>query len=306
MWRDLLSLSRREQLAFIGLIVILFAVLGLFFVKQPDVEREVDKELDDWASAVQVKEAVERKPKIDTVFKFDPNTERVKRLQLLGFSNLAIVNLIKYREAGGYIKSPEKLKQVYGVDSMLYEKLQNYIDLDVKPLKQNVRQAYVFADNRSKNKFTAVDKKKKEEVSAPKMKIEINTADTAMFALLKGIGPVLSRRIISYRKRIGGFYLIQQLGEVYGLSQEVIDYNLPFLEVDDSYIQPMDISSASLKKMKSHPYLDYYMAKEIYEARRNNSLVNISQFYKSKTFLKTDTAKLNRYFVVGKEARGEN
>ncbi|MCU4154449.1 helix-hairpin-helix domain-containing protein [Carboxylicivirga sp. A043] len=305
MWRDWLSLSRREQLGFIGLVVILFIVVGVIFKKRPVAEKEIDKQLLNWVESVRLSENV-IKSKKDTVFRFNPNTESVKRLQMLGFSNLAIVNLLKYREAGGVIKSPDKLKQIYGIDSMLFDKLKGYIALDIK--QQKPKKKYEYASSRgSFNKVQINRVDENEEVSdRVDLQLEINTADTAMFALLKGIGPVLSRRIVAYRKKIGGYYSIQQLTEVYGLSQEVIDYNLPYLEVDETAMEPMDISTASLRQMKNHPYLDFYMAKEIYEARKAEQLISIMQFRESDCFQKADTSKLKRYFVVGKEASGEN
>ena len=305
MWRDWLSLSRREQLGFVGLVVILFLVVGVIFMKRPVTEKEIDKQLLNWVESVRLSENV-IKSKKDTVFRFNPNTESVKRLQMLGFSNMAIVNLLKYREAGGVIKSPDKLKQIYGVDSMLFDKLKGYVALDVKQQKPKEKYGYVSSRG-SFNKVQINRVDENEEVSDKvELQLEINTADTAMFALLKGIGPVLSRRIVAYRKKIGGYYSIQQLTEVYGLSQEVLDYNLPYLEVDETAMEPMDISTASLRQMKNHPYLDFYMAKEIYEARKAEQLISIMQFRESDCFQNADTSKLKRYFVVGKEASGEN
>lgn len=304
MWRDLLSLSRREQLGLVGLIGILFVVLALFFLSNPTKEVELDHELVEWSNNVRVAEVIKQSKSKDTVFKFNPNSESIKRLQLLGFSNLAIVSLLKYREAGGVIKSPDKLSQIYGVDSILYKRLQKYIVLDIKRVgtgSKNKLENVSF-----NNSHTEEVNEGSAQADKPRLIIEINSADTAMFALLKGIGPVLSKRIVSYRKKIGGYYAIKQLAEVYGLSQKVIDYNLPYLEVDESALQPMDVTSASLRQMKNHPYLDFYMAKEIYESRKEQQLDSIMQFSQSDAFANVDTAKLKRYFVVGKEASGEN
>ncbi|MCG8580767.1 MAG: helix-hairpin-helix domain-containing protein [Bacteroidales bacterium] len=307
MWRDILSLSRREQLGLAGLILILLVVVVLFYMKQPIAEIKVDQELDEWAYNVQLAaEVAESNSKKDTVFRFNPNTTSVKHLQLLGFSHLAIVNLIKYREAGGQIKSPDKLRQIYGVDSVLYEKLQEYIDLNVGLDRQEVKYTGRSTGNTYKKHEIPKGPVKEFVSGGVEMKIEINSADTAMFALLKGIGPVLSRRIVAYRNKIGGYYDVLQLSEVYGLSENVLSYNLPYLVVDKSLLQPLDLSRASLRKMKNHPYLDFYMAKEIYEARKNDALVSLDQFYNSSAFSKTDTAKLSMYFVVGKEESGEN
>lgn len=61
--------------------------------------------------------------------------------------------------------------------------------------------------------------------------IDINTADTAIWRSLPGIGPVLSRRIVRYRDAIGGFQEAEDLLRVYGLPEETFDELRPFLQV---------------------------------------------------------------------------
>ncbi|MEM9858315.1 MAG: helix-hairpin-helix domain-containing protein, partial [Bacteroidota bacterium] len=47
-------------------------------------------------------------------------------------------------------------------------------------------------------------------------RFDINEADTTQLKQLKGIGSVFSRRILKYRKLLGGFVTSDQLSEVYG------------------------------------------------------------------------------------------
>ena len=61
--------------------------------------------------------------------------------------------------------------------------------------------------------------------------IDINTADTALWRSLPGIGPVLSRRIVRYREAMGGFQEPEDLLRVYGLPEETYDELRPFLQV---------------------------------------------------------------------------
>ncbi|WP_430813641.1 helix-hairpin-helix domain-containing protein [Carboxylicivirga sp. RSCT41] len=306
MWRDLFTLSKREQQGLISLMVILIVTGAMLFVGKSYEEPEVDEKLIEWANSVRIIEDAHMEMVMDTVFAFNPNYESVSRLQLLGFSNLAIVNLIKYREAGGFIKSPDKLRQIFGVDSVLYNKLQDYIDLELDLGEEEFKNGAVSAGGGRVISRTGNSVARDSVVTKPEMRIEINSADTAVFALLKGIGPVLSKRIVAYRKKLGGYCEVQQLIEVYGISDDVLGRNLPYLEVDESLIQPLDVSRASLRQMKNHPYLDFYMALEIYEARKNNNLISLDQFYNSDAFMKADTAMLSRYFVVGKEGSGGN
>ncbi|GEM_PF-747747 len=62
----------------------------------------------------------------------------------------------------------------------------------------------------------------------------INLADTNDFMQLVGIGPVLSHRIINYRKAKGGFSSVEEIRKVYGLKQEVYEQIKSFLYVDST------------------------------------------------------------------------
>lgn len=53
--------------------------------------------------------------------------------------------------------------------------------------------------------------------------LDINIADSNQWVSLKGIGPVLARRILNYREMMGGFSSIDQVANVYGLRPEVFD-----------------------------------------------------------------------------------
>ena len=59
--------------------------------------------------------------------------------------------------------------------------------------------------------------------AAESILIDINLADSSQWVQLKGIGPVLARRILNYREAIGGFSSIDQVANVYGLRPEVFE-----------------------------------------------------------------------------------
>jgi competence ComEA-like helix-hairpin-helix protein len=131
------------------------------------------------------------------------------------------------------------------------------------------------------------------------MSIELNSADTTELALLKGIGPVLARRIVQYRQRIGGFYQLEQLLEVYGLSPIVLNENRPYLCVDKTLIVPVNINTASLKSLKEHPFIGFYKAREIIEYRKSKGKIDrLNDVYRLSSFADADTLILNCYLSV--------
>jgi len=65
------------------------------------------------------------------------------------------------------------------------------------------------------------------------LKIELNKADSAELVKLRGIGPVLAKRIIRYRTSLGGkFHSVEELRNVYGLSEETFQSIKPYLWID--------------------------------------------------------------------------
>ncbi len=80
----------------------------------------------------------------------------------------------------------------------------------------------------------------------------VNTADSASWEKLPGIGAKLSARIIKYRNIIGGFSDLNQLSKVYGLKPETFERILPSLVLDS--IPP------SLRKKEKN--LQYSSSKE--------------------------------------------
>ncbi len=85
---------------------------------------------------------------------------------------------------------------------------------------------------------------------------DINEADTLTLRKIRGIGPVLSNRIVRYRSLIGTFSSFSELNNVYGLKPEVIDrIEKRFtLAVHDS-IKPINLRTASRIELLKLPFL---------------------------------------------------
>ncbi|MBE9491573.1 MAG: helix-hairpin-helix domain-containing protein [Bacteroidetes bacterium] len=97
--------------------------------------------------------------------------------------------------------------------------------------------------------------------------IELNTADTTDLVRLRGIGPFYAKRIIKYRKLLGGYYCKEQLLEVYGMDSSRYNQFTLSVQVDTTRIQKIDLNEASFKLLLRHPYLDYETVKTIVNHR---------------------------------------
>ena len=164
---------------------------------------------------------------IDSIPKrFDFNTIDSAGIVALGFSSFFARNLCRYRAKGACFKDWSDLEKIYGVD---LDKI-----------------------NSLKHKLLFVPCKD----ARPNMKtVNINTADSTELSSLYGIGVVLSKRIIKYRSRLGGFHSVEQLKEVYGISDEVISRNAGRI-ICKGPIRKININSAELDSLQDHFYFD--------------------------------------------------
>lgn len=92
-------------------------------------------------------------------------------------------------------------------------------------------------------------------------KVDINRADSVQLLKVYGIGPTLAARIIKFRGRLGGFYSVDQMGEVYGLDSIYLPTVKRSIVVDSSLIVKLDLDRCSFKELLSHPYCNYEITK---------------------------------------------
>jgi competence protein ComEA len=105
-------------------------------------------------------------------------------------------------------------------------------------------------------------------------RIEINTADSSRLKKLRGIGPVLASRIIKYRLLLGGYHSIDQLTEVYGVSDSLFLAVREHLDIDTSLVQKISINGAGEAQLSRHPYIGRYRAKAILAYRKSEGFIS--------------------------------
>ena len=184
------------------------------------------------------------------LFPFDPNVLDSTGFVALGLKPYVVSNILKYRKKGGQFRDKESFSRVYGIPEEKYRKLEAYISIssgdfqatDVNPVH----------DDRD-NAITIV---------------ELNSADTTGLMQIKGIGKGYARSIIRFRQQTGGFISVEQLREVYGMTPENFEKIKPFCTVNLALVSQINVNTASVDKLRAHPYLNFYQARQIYELRR--------------------------------------
>ena len=192
---------------------------------------------------------------------FDPNTADSTLLVTVGLKPWMARNLIRYRNAGKVFRRPEDLQRLYGMNDSLYSTLLPFIQIDTAALASSLGMCRVASD--TDTVITAYTPRIKRDTI-----LDLNTADTTEFMLLRGVGRFTAMQIIRYRQALGGYYSTSQLYEISEIANDRIDSLLPHLYADTSLITPIDVNRASVKQLYSHPYISYKQAEQLYDLRR--------------------------------------
>lgn len=148
----------------------------------------------------------------------------------------------------------------------------------------------VYSVNEEKR---AVDRFSRQEKFSRGIIVDVNTADTLVLKKIPGIGSVISRNIVNYRNRLGGFYDVNQLLEVKYVDSTL----LVWFEVKSDVYRKISINKADIDELRMHPYMDFYKAKAVVDFRRKRGNFNgISQLSILKEFSDNDIKRLSHYF----------
>lgn len=197
-----------------------------------------------WDAAIAEKPAVEKV----VMRSFDPNKEPVEGLISLGFTERLATRIAAYRSKGGVFRVKRDLMKIYGMDSTLYTQMQPHINLPF---------AIPVTVSKAVTTSTPIAKK-----SASIISINLNTADTSTLMSMKGIGRILSKRIIRFRESLGGFSSEDQLFEVYGLDSALVNSLKSHIYVDAS-LKKININTADELTLAAHPYIKKKLAASI-------------------------------------------
>lgn len=195
--------------------------------------------------------------KKSTLFYFDPNTLPAEGWKRLGLRDKTIATIRNYIAKGGKFRQPGDIKKVWGLFPDEAERLMPYIQITNTPGAPPAGKA-----NREYNNIAPGYKKATAVVS-------INESDTAALIALPGIGNKLSQRIVNFRTRLGGFHSIEQVGETFGLPDSTFQKIKPFLRLSGE-VKKLDLNTATLDELKTHPYIRYELANAIMQYKRQH------------------------------------
>lgn len=214
-------------------------------------------------------------PRQPELFPFDPNTADSTQLLRLGLQPWQVVNIYKYRAAGGVYRKPRDFARLYGLTLKEYRRLEPYIRISEENLPaENYFYKYEPIEERDTLKYPVK--------LQPEERVVLNSADTAQLRKVPGIGSFFARKIVDYRERLGGYYRVQQLLEIEDFPETAVNF---FIIPDGTEYRKMNLNRLSLNELKRHPYINFYQAREIVDFRRlHGRIENLQQLSLSKDF----------------------
>lgn len=282
--RDYFTFTKNERIGILVLVSVILLLLFLpyffpQFVKHPktnqaELAREMGKlkqlTIDSSAEKISSKRVYHDEENADyyrplkreepankagELFSFNPNTTTASEWKRMGLNDKTIQTIQNYLSKGGHFKKPEDLYRIYGLEEALAARMIPYVTLP-----EETRTTYV------KDEINAG----KTENYKPKTfsgQIEINTADTTALMALPGIGTKLSQRIINFRDKLGGFYTVAQVSETFGLPDSTFQKIKPHLTCSTGAIKKININTADINSLKTHPYIRYTLGNVIVQYR---------------------------------------
>lgn len=194
-------------------------------------------------------------------FRFDPNTASVEELMRLGFSQKQAQSIDNYRQKGGRFHRKEDFASSYVVADSVYRRLENYIDIP---------------------------------------KLDINTADSAAFDALPGIGAYFARKMVEHRTRLGGYSYAEQLMDIHNFDQDRFDALKDLITLSRP-AKPFRLWQMPVDSLAMHPYVgSATTARSIvfYRSHNPKEEYTVEGLQKAGILTPANAAKLSACFIA--------
>ena len=284
---DYFAFSQTEVRGMVILLLFTLAVIGLsaFFTGRsstapiPDSDWETLRALVAQLDSNQAVSSYARPEKTIVLHPFNPNTVDSATLTHLGLSPWIARRVLRYRAKGGEFRVKSDFKKMYGLPKATYERLYDYIQLPEKKRRSSTL---------AKNGPSRIDKPtsyaKQTKAIARRQPLDINAADTSSLKRLPGIGITLSARIVKYRQLLGGFHRLEQLQEVYHMSERgAVSLRTEAYIAEGNQVRRLNINRLDAKTLAQHPYISWEVARAVVNHRRDygnfQTLENLREVY---------------------------
>ncbi|WP_420385650.1 helix-hairpin-helix domain-containing protein [Roseivirga sp.] len=267
-----LSFSKTEINGTVFLLIIIVCLLlspqlyKIMLGDRYDSFEEDQALLDSLMSAINSSVSIEPvfEPKLS---EFNPNEASLNELVSLGIPEFLSKRIIGYRNAGGVFKVKSDLMKIYNFPDSLFFRLESYIRMEDELQIREKERSVEKRTGRGVRRKAAVLMSELRFPDEPRL-IDINLADTTLFQKLHGIGSTYAKRIVAFREALGGFYSVDQVSDLYGMTDSLYYQIKSFLTISDTVkLKVIPINVATFEQLNSHPYISYELTKEILLAK---------------------------------------
>ncbi|RKR07043.1 helix-hairpin-helix protein [Maribacter vaceletii] len=213
-----IQFSKQEQSGIFFLLLFIVLLQGGYYLYDKNYSKPLEDKfvlnLSEQNKLDLLKKGVANKKSI--IHPFNPNFISDYKGYTLGMSVDEINRLHTYRKTNKYVNTAIEFQQVTKISDSLLKRIQPY---------------FKFPEwKQEKTKELFVSKKDKKSDYIKKYK-DLNIATSVDLREVYGIGEVLSKRIVKYRKKLGGFSNNNQIYKVYGLKPDVANRLLEKFQV---------------------------------------------------------------------------
>ena len=265
-WQSYFIFSKNERIALVSFLVLMGAFLTAPYwyhlIMPPSKEQKAIRyQLTQFAADSLLPTSSEtsftaetegdNKPNTIILHAFNPNQIKEDDWIAMGLPAKTARTIQRYITKGGRFRKANDLRKIWGIRESDVERLLPYIQLEqpasIYPLTQTSSTSF--------NKYSPID---------------INEADSAAWASLPGIGKVLSKRIIHYKQRLGGFRSVEDLRQVYGLADSVYTKLLPYLRLSVAEKGKPNLNTLTAQRLSQIGGIDSEIAQAIVIYRQQN------------------------------------
>ena len=159
----------------------------------------------------------------------------------LGLKSYVIGNWKKYLQHGGRIRDTSDVLRIYGMSPEQWHAVK---DVLIYPVRSSRRKRI-------------------------NLRIDVNQADASDWIQIRGIGEVLSKRIVKFRDQLGGFAHVDQVKETYGISDSLFQSFQSILRISHPP-RKLAINDLTKEQLASHPYISWKQASVLVDYRNNH------------------------------------
>ena len=215
-------------------------------------------------------DSLKQRERKDQIYPFNPNYISLSKGYQLDLFLEEIERLHRFRNSGKFANSVAEFKAVTQVSSDWIIKYSPY---------------FKFPE------WVTSKKLKVKDLNVSVIK-DINTATAEELIEIRGIGAVLSKRIVKYRLSIKGFDLMEQLNQVYGLDSLVISkIKSQYQILTPAKRTKIVLAEATMEDLLRIPFLTKKEAKKIIGLRTKNKKITLKSLRNEPEF---DSLKLER------------